>query len=75
MKCQHCGHDFASKTLDAQQGSSISCPQCRRMTKVHYTMQDELADPIGSFVLRDTKYANPVVVIMGLVVLASYEKI
>jgi|GEM_PF-5047127 len=72
MKCQHCGHDFESKTLDAQQGSSIPCPECRQMSSAHYTIQDELADPLGVFVFRDTKYARPVIVMIGLIVLGPF---
>ena len=69
MNCEHCGHNFDSKQLDAQQGSSVSCPKCEKSTKVQYTVQDEIKDPVGAFVVRDTKYANPVLVTIGLIVL------
>jgi len=58
MKCEHCGHELDTASLQAKQGSQTRCPQCGEDTRVAYTVLDELKDPVGH-VVKDLKYANP----------------
>ena len=67
MDCQQCKAHLDPKMLDAQQGSSMLCPSCGEVTKVKYTAGDSLADPVGSFFFRDTKYIHPAFMVIALI--------
>lgn len=40
-----------------QEGQEITCPECGLKTIIHYTLMDQLRDPVG-LLLRDPKYIS-----------------
>ena len=54
MKCPDCGWNLGE---GLRQGQRTTCPHCGKEVQVHYSLREQLRDPIG-LLLRDPKYSN-----------------
>ena len=54
IRCPKCNRELGE---GLREGQETSCPQCGFKIRVHYTLKDQLRDPIGLLV-RDPKYVS-----------------
>ncbi len=54
MKCPDCGWNLGE---GLRQGQRTTCPHCGKEVQVHYSLREQLRDPIG-LLLRDPKYVS-----------------
>lgn len=57
MKCEKCKAKLNHRTIEAKQGSTISCPLCGQETMVKYSLLDPLTDP-SVIPFGNLKYAS-----------------
>ena len=55
MHCPKCNRELGE---GLREGQETTCPQCGSKVEVHYTLKEQLRDPLG-LLLRDPKYVNP----------------
>lgn len=56
LKCPQCNQLLGDAV---REGQITTCPRCGMRVKVHYTIWDQLNDPIG-MLTRDPKYVRPI---------------